>query len=114
MPTYPSAQEVLTYLDGQGSTADLDTVSRALAAEIAAQARVCRIPIDADPDDPQPLPDDLAEALKRRVAHNLELRQLPLGLQATLSEAGATTNRVGGTDAEVRRLERPWRKVTVG
>lgn len=113
MPTYPTPAEVDAYL-GDESTWDMDAITSALDAEKAAQARVCRIPTDADPDDPADLPADLAEALCRRVAHNLALRQLPLGVQAAMSEGGVATNNVGGTDAEVRRLERPWRKLVVG
>lgn len=113
MPTYPTPAEVAAYL-GDESTWDEDAITSALDAEKAAQAGVCRIPIDPDPDQPADLPADLTEALMRRVAHNLALRQLPLGVQANLSEGGVATNKVGGTDAEVRRLERPWRKLVVG
>lgn len=59
-------------------------------------------------------PGDLVEALYRRVAHTLALRALPLGFQATVSEGGVATNSVGGTDAEVRRLEAPYRRLVVG
>lgn len=113
MPTYPTATEVGNYLAGTGSSWEQTEVTEALEAEIANQAMVCRIP--ADPDTgPVPLPDDLAEALKRRVAHNLALRALPLGVQVTLSDVSASATRVGGLDAEVRRFERPWRRWVVG
>lgn len=56
------------------------------------------------------LPSDLAEALKRRVARNLAMRSLPLGVQS--DELGAT--RVGSVDPEVRRLEGPYRRLAVG
>jgi hypothetical protein len=56
----------------------------------------------------------LLEALCRRVAHNLAVRALPLGLQATIGDGAALATRVGGTDAEVRRLEAPYRKLVVG
>lgn len=59
-------------------------------------------------------PADLVEALYRRVAHNLALRGLPLGVQASFATSSVATNRVGGTDAEVRRLEAPYRRVSIG
>lgn len=57
-----------------------------------------------------PWPDDLREALIRRVARNLAMGALPLGVQAT--EVGGMV--LGGKDPEVRRLEAPWRKVVMG
>lgn len=87
------------------------TLTSALAAEQSAQARVVRVPSDAV--ETGAYPTDLAEALFRRVAHNLALRRLPLSVQANVSEFGASTTRVGGEDAEVRRLERPWRRLPI-
>lgn len=104
----PTATNVMEYL-GDASSWDETSVSSALAAEKAAQARVCRVPADvAD------WPADLTEALCRRVQHNLALRNLPLGIQASVSEMAVQNIRVGGTDAEVRRLEAPFRKLAVG
>lgn len=107
----PTQAEVKAYLDAAdltGGWADA-TIGEALDAETAAQAKRCKVPAAADP-----WPSDLADALKRRVAHNLALRPLPLGLQASLSESAVVTTRVGGLDAEVRRLEAPYRRVVVG
>jgi hypothetical protein len=105
----PSVEQVTEYLtSGNGPSASftVQEVTDALAAETAAQAKACTIP--------DPFPADLAEALKRRVAHNLALRGLPLGIQASISEVAVTTTRVGGLDAEVARFERPYRKLVVG
>jgi hypothetical protein len=63
---------------------------------------------------PGAYPEDLTEALYRRVAHNLSMRALPLGIQANISEMAVSTTRVGGLDAEVARLEAPYRKRVVG
>lgn len=104
----PTLSEVKTYLGPDTSWPDAD-ISSALAAEKAAQARVCVVPLDV-----AAWPADLTEALFRRVAHNLALRSLPLGVQASITESAVATNRVGGTDAEVRRLEAPHRKLVVG
>lgn len=114
MPTPPDVPAVKDYLGTDHSWTDAQ-VEAALEAETAAQARVVKFPPDpADPAAPLPYPADLAEALCRRVAHNLALRALPLGVQATISEMAVATTSVGGTDAEVRRLERPHRKRILG
>lgn len=85
-------------------------LTAALAAETAAQARVCRVPTDPE----AAWPADLAEALCRRVAANLAVRSVPLGVQVSLTEFGSSGVRVGGTDREVRRLEGPFRKLVMG
>jgi hypothetical protein len=104
VPT-PTLAEVKTYLGATASYTDAE-ITKALAAETAAQAAVCKIPVI--------YPADLGEALMRRVAHNLALRSLPLGIQASITEVAVATTRVGGTDAEVARLERPYKKLVVG
>lgn len=103
------AAAVTGYLAAGGSVWTEQEISAALAAEQAAQAARCRVP--AEDDD---WPADLLEALCRRVAHNLALRGLPLGVQATISEAAVAQTRVAGTDAEVARLEAPHRRLVVG
>jgi len=114
MPTPPSIADVNAYLGTEHSWTPAQ-VSAALAAETAAQARACRLPADPPaPAAPTPYPADLAEALCRRVAHNLALRALPLGVSANISEMSVATTKVGGTDAEVRRLEAPYRKLVIG
>ena len=77
-------------------------VADAIKAETLAQSRVCKIPTE--------VPDDLREALLRRVVRNLAMRALPLGVQA--DEMGGI--RLGSNDPEVRRLEGPFRRRTVG
>ncbi len=106
----PTIGDVEDYLgDGSPWLGETPWVEAAFAAEKAAQRSVCRVPADD-----ATWPDDLAEALLRRVVHNLELRNLPLGVQASAAEAAVAITRVGGTDAEVRRLEGPYRKRVVG
>lgn len=107
MPLTPPAVAVVeTYL-GDTSWGAPEILS-AYEAEIVAQADVCRLPADGE------YPTPLVEALCRRVAHNLALRALPLGVQASISDMSVATNRVGGLDAEVARLEGPYRKVLFG
>lgn len=111
----PDSTEVQAYLGSDASWTP-EEVSSALATERTAQAAACRIPQDlTDPLNPvDDYPADLAEALCRRVAANLANRNLPLGIQTTVTEFGGTASRVGGQDREVRRLEGPYRKRAVG
>jgi hypothetical protein len=110
----PDAGVVTAYLTTVDKSAaskyGVDAIEAALRAETAAQARVCRVPTDPAVD----YPDDLTEALCRRVAVNLAVRANPLGIQNAISELGASQVRVGGTDREVRRLEAPFRKLVMG
>ncbi len=94
--------DVKTYL-GAAVAAEYDdaVLTSALAAEKAAQARVCRIVGDAS--------DDLREALKRRTVRNLAMRRLPLGVTGD-----EIATRISSTDPEVRRLEAPYRKLVKG
>lgn len=99
----PTLTAVKDYL-GQNASGKSDaTITTALEAEKAAQKRVCRV-------DEANYPSDLAEALLRRVARNLAMRSLPLGVQD--SELGGL--RLGSTDPEVRRLEGPHRRLVLG
>lgn len=111
MPTAPSLEQVKAYL-GDGSSWSDQVVEEVIAAETVAQASVCRLPLDPI-EGPVAYPADLAEALMRRVARNLAMRSLPLGLQTSMSEAAVATTRVGA-DPETRRLEAPYRKRVVG
>lgn len=108
MANKPDAVSVKGYLGVNTSAVDSEIVS-ALAAEAAAQAKRCRLP-----EDDHAWPPDLIEALHRRVAANLANRNLPLGIQAHLTEMAVSSSRVGGLDREVRRLEAPYRKVPIG
>jgi hypothetical protein len=99
----PDVEELKGYL-GDTSATD-DEIEDALDAEMAAQLRLC--------DVPAAYPDDLRQALKRRVARNLAARGVPIA-QFTSFDTGAVTSRVTRTDAEVVRLEAPFRKVVVG
>lgn len=97
---FPTLAQVKTYLGITGSGMDT-TVQDALDAETAAQRRVCEVgPFYTA---------DLAQALKRRVARNLALRGIPLAVLQGDAESGNL--RLPGSDPEVRRLERPYRKL---
>jgi hypothetical protein len=105
----PTPEEVTTYLADSGTDWTAEQIAAAYAAEKAAQASVCKVPLDTDA-----WPADLSEALFRRVAHNLALRALPLGVAPSVTDGAVAIARPGGTDAEVRRLELPYRKRPVG
>ncbi|WP_235739039.1 hypothetical protein [Nocardioides alcanivorans] len=106
----PTITVVTDYLTAPGTTVpEHDQIVQAYRAEKAAQRSVCRVP----PDDAL-WPGDLYEALCRRVAANLAVRANPLGIKAGGGEFGTAVFRVGGRDAEVRRLEAPWRKRRIG
>lgn len=111
MPTAPNLAAIKAYLGVETSWTDAQVLS-ALTAETSAQQRRCRFPVELA--GALPYPDDLAEALCRRVAVNLALRSLPLGIQTAMSEMNASQSRVGGRDPEVQRLEAPWRRHHVG
>ena len=114
--TPPAIGQIKTYLGSDHSWSDAEIAS-AYAAEVAAQATRVRLPADVVVDEvpvPQPYPADLAEALCRRVAHNLALRALPLAIQTSITDVGASAIRLQGSDPEVVRLERPYRRMAVG
>lgn len=101
----PTLADVKAYLASTGPTSYADAdLTLALAAEAAAQAARCR--------QPAVYPADLREALLRRVARNLAARSVPVA-SFTAFDGGATSTRVPMLDAEITRLEAPWRRLTV-
>lgn len=99
MPTVTTCNNYI----GDHSWSDAD-VQDALDTEMAAQFAVCRIPAA--------YPADLRAAVHRRVQRNLSLRSLPLAVRE--SADGESQMIVPGRDPEVRRLEGPYRKVSIG
>ena len=110
-PGAPDLTAVIDYLGNAASSWDGIAVQAALVAEQGDQLARVRLPLN-DAGDPV-YPPALAEALCRRVAHNLAARAFPLGVQATVTDVAAINTYVPGRDAEVRRLEAPWRRRTV-
>jgi len=107
--------DVDDYLTSTGMDADDPRrvfAQDAMSAEQRDQANRLRFPTW---DDGTPYYDDaLKEALCRRVARNLAVRPLPLGVQPTVTDAGAATAYIASSDPEVRRLEAPYRRRVVG
>jgi len=104
--TVPDVAACKAYLGQAAASWTDDQFTDALAAERKSQARRCRVPAATA----TAWPDDLAEALFRRVHRNLAMRNLPLSVQQV--EGGGI--RIGSSDSEIRRLEAPFRKVRVG
>lgn len=101
----PTVEDCAYYLAASGMTSWSDEeIAAALAAEGAAQAAKCLVPAAN-----APWPPDLAEALRRRVARNLAMRKLPLGVAMT----DIASTRITGQDVETARLESPYRKWVV-
>lgn len=102
----PDRAALAGYLSSIGtlswSDSELDDV---LAAETSAQWDVCAVPAA--------YPFSLREALLRRCARNLALRALPLAVLRGDADGGDNTV-LPANDPEVRRLERPWRKLRIG
>lgn len=97
----PDVTELDDYLDEHSWTdAQLQQV---LDQETAAQARVCRIPAA--------YPADLRGALLRRAQVALAMKAISLGM---IQPADGDPSMVPGNDPQVRRLEKPWRKVVIG
>jgi hypothetical protein len=92
--------EDLGYLGENGATDD--EIQDALDAEASAQRDTCRVRAA--------YPASLRQALLRRVARNLAMRGLPLAVLQGDAESGDTTV-LPGNDPEVRRLERPHRRL---
>lgn len=106
----PGVEVVQEYLTSLGNTSSEASVAKAYAAELGNQARVCDIPEVEEDED---WPADLIEALCRRVAVNLNVRNLTLGVQTSITEAAFGAVRVGGGDREVDRLEGPFRTIAI-
>jgi hypothetical protein len=103
VPDVPACQ---AYLGQAGTSWTAAQFEDAFNAEKRAQARKCRVPAATATT----WPDDLAEALYRRVHRNLAMRNLPLAVQQV--EGGGI--RIGANDGEIRRLEAPFLKVRLG
>ena len=98
----PLIADVENYIEDL--TWDPDVIQDALDAEAAAQR--ARLKASAL------YTADVRQALLRRVQRNLAMRRLPLATPQGDAESGATF--IPRTDPEIRRLEAPYRKLTVG
>jgi hypothetical protein len=100
----PTVDDVAHYLRDAASGWSMAELTRAFNAERTAQRGKC--------GERAVYPDDLREALMRRVARNLAMRGLPLAVN--VGDADTASTILPGNDPEVRRLEAPWRKLSIG
>lgn len=81
-----------------------EEIQEALDAEAANQRRMCKMPAAYGAD--------LRSALMRRVARHLAMKGIPLAVLLGDAETGSTVP--PSQDPEVRRFERPYRRLKVG
>jgi hypothetical protein len=102
----PDADDLNLYLgENEHSWTDAE-LADALAAETTAQMNVCRVPAS--------YPEDLREALLRRAARNLAMRRQLTAEPRGEGDVDLPAVLPVAADAEVKRLERPYRRVPVG
>jgi hypothetical protein len=99
----PTLEEVRAWIGIQASVIPDDQLATVMAAELAAQAQACTV---------QPWAFPLTQALYRRVGREVAAMSLPLGVLDTASEYGGAN--IPRFDAEIERLERPFRLTVLG
>lgn len=103
MPSQPDLEAVRAWIGVSATVMPDDQLQTVLDAELAAQAQVCQV---------EPWADQLTQAIYRRVGREVAAMGLPLGTLAPDSEYGGA--QLPRYDAEVERLERPFRLVVLG
>lgn len=112
---FPAVSDVRAWCQISAASLTDAQLQQVVDAEQANQALYCRVPTTGDPPvlDPSSWPAALSQAIYRRVAREVAGRGVPLGLVGDpASEAGAL--RLATFDAEVERLEGPYRMVVFG
>ena len=113
--TPPALADVRAWLQVPASVVSDPQLAQVLEAEMALQGQACRVLIATPPVEPpveEPLPAALAQAIYRRVGREIAARGVPLGMLGADSEYGPA--RLSRWDAEVDRLEAPYRVVVFG
>lgn len=100
----PTVADASVYLGQAAASWSMAQITQAFNAERAAQRARC--------GERAVFPDDLREALFRRVQRNLAMRRLPLAVPTGDADGGPSV--IPGRDPEVRRLEGPYRKRVMG
>lgn len=101
----PDAAAVAAYLGAEAASWTDEEVEDELASESAAQRRVCRVPAE--------FPADLRKALIRRTARALFMRRQMTELPRSDGDVELPPLVPPGNDPEVRRYEKPWRKLVM-
>jgi len=109
MATGPTLDDVRAWIGVPATVVDDAQLQTVLDGETAVQAQLCA---GAIPDDPEPLPAALVQALYRRVARVVRLRSLPTGMVGDSDEFGPI--QAARHDAEITRLEATYRDPVLG
>jgi hypothetical protein len=110
----PTSEEVRSWVQVPATAISDDDLSAILDAELAIQARTCRLPDDPDPDtgEEATYPPPLARSVLRRCQRQIAAKALPLGIVGGESaEYGPLVLR--SWDAEIYRLEASYRQVVI-
>lgn len=100
----PTVDDVARYLKGSAASWTTTDLQEELDGEASAQRAKCGVRAA--------YPPDLRKALLRRVQRALAMRALPLATLQGDADGGALI--LPGEDPEVRRLEKPYRKLVTG
>lgn len=114
MLNVPTDTEVRSWVQVPATAISDDDLSEILAAELAIQARTCRVPEDPDPEtgEEAAYPAALSRAVLRRCQREVAAKALPLGILGSEgTEYGPMLLR--SWDAEIARLEASYRQVVV-
>jgi hypothetical protein len=111
MGVVPDVATVRAWATVSAQSLDDEQMQQIINAEQVLQAAVTRYaaPLDAPADY---LPDALVQALLRRCSRTISARQLPLGLSADTTGEYAPV-RLPSYDAEIERLESPYKIIAV-
>ncbi len=110
----PDLAQVRAWIKVPSTAISDQDLEQILDAELAIQARICRVPVDPDPDtgDEATYPAALSRSALRRCQREVAARALPLGvLGGDSTEYGPITLRAW--DAEITRLEASYRQVVI-
>lgn len=105
----PTRDQVRAWIGVPVSAVSDEDLDQILAAELAIQARICRLPDDPDADgNPATYPDALSRAVMRRCQREVAARAVPLGaIGGESTEFGPFS--LPRWDAEITRLEASYR-----
>lgn len=104
MATIPTVATVRAWSNVSDQSLTEAQLQQLLDAELALQAASCLVP--------EAYPDALAQAVLRRCGRAIGARQLPLGLSADTAGEYPPV-RLPQWDAEIERLEGPYRVVVI-
>jgi hypothetical protein len=102
-PETPALDDVRAWIGVPETAVSDEQLQTVIDAEMGAQAQVCRV---------DPWAAQLTQAIYRRVGREVAAMALPLGVIGSDAEFGGAN--LPRFDAEIERLERPFRLVILG